>query len=145
MATTGHLPSWETRSRRRCDGTPRTSGERSPTSGDPMSTRQSGVLVRNARMPWRLVRLLAVAGLLAPGLAVTAPAAQATTVSGTVFSGGSGTVYVGGTLYAKQGGALVMTVTTDSQARCVDVGGFAATATSTTARTSWLFTGTAPS
>jgi hypothetical protein len=109
-----------------------------------MSTRPSGDSVRSWRTPGRLIRLLAVAGLLAPGLSVLAPAAQATTVSSAVFTGGAGTVSVGGTLYGRQGGALTLTVATDSQARCVNVGGFATAQTSTVPKTSWVFSGTAP-
>jgi hypothetical protein len=66
------------------------------------------------------------------------------TVSAATFSGGSGTVSVGGTLYAKNGGALTLTVTTSNDTKCVDVtGAHAAHQTSSTAKTSWTFSFTA--
>ncbi|KRE97417.1 hypothetical protein ASG76_01455 [Nocardioides sp. Soil774] len=79
------------------------------------------------------------------GLAVVP--AQASTVGSAVFSGGAGTVSVGGTLYAKQGGALTLTVLTSSDTQCVAVTGAATLPrqTSSTPKTSWTFTTTAPS
>jgi len=72
--------------------------------------------------------------------------AEASTVSSAAFSGGAGTVSVGGTLYAKQGAALTLTVATSSDTKCVDVTGVATLPrqTSSTAKSSWTFTTTAP-
>ena len=51
------------------------------------------------------------------------PATVATTFAASVVSvsltGGTGTTTVGGTLYAKQGGALTLKVTTDTDTQCV--------------------------
>jgi hypothetical protein len=110
-----------------------------PAKVDRMGSRRGGW-----RKPPQVIRLLTVVALLAPGLSVLASSAEAAAVNSAVFTGGTGTVTAGGTLYAKQGGALTLTVTTDTQARCVDVGGFATTQTSTGSKTSWVFTGTAP-
>jgi hypothetical protein len=95
------------------------------------------------RRPRVWLRSVTVMAVLAAGL-VVAPSAQATAVSSAVFTGGTGTATVGGTLYAKQGSTLTLTVTTDNQAQCVDVGGFAGSQTSAAGKTSWVFTGTAP-
>jgi hypothetical protein len=60
------------------------------------------------------------------------------------FSGDSGTFPVGATLYAKQNGALTLTVNTPSNTRCVDVSGpHTAHQTSNTAKDTWTFTFTA--
>ncbi|TFD47356.1 hypothetical protein E3T33_02520 [Cryobacterium sp. TMT1-2-1] len=73
-----------------------------------------------------------------------APPAFASTANSAVFSGGTGTVSVGGVLYARQGGALTLTVTTSSDTKCVEVvGAFAAGDVSATGKTSWTFTTTA--
>jgi hypothetical protein len=84
--------------------------------------------------------MLAFAGV------VNAPMASASSVSSAVFSGGAGTVSVGGTVYAKQGGALTLTVVTSSDTKCVDVTGAATLPrqTSSTAKSNWTFTTTAP-
>jgi hypothetical protein len=47
--------------------------------------------------------------------------ALASTVTSASFTGGAGTVAVGGTLYARNGGALTLTVSTSADAQCVDV------------------------
>lgn len=68
----------------------------------------------------------------------------ASTVSSAKFTGGSGTVSVGSVLYAKQGGALTLTVTTSSDTKCVDViGALSGHQTSTSAKSSWTFNFTA--
>src|SRR3954464_11573967 len=95
------------------------------------------------RRPRAWLRCVAIGAVLAAGLLV-APSAQATPLSSAVFTGGSGTVTVAGTVYAKQGGTLTLTVTTDNQARCVDVGAFAATQTSTGSKYFGAFSGDAP-
>ncbi|MFD1248885.1 OmpL47-type beta-barrel domain-containing protein [Nocardioides ginsengisoli] len=96
-------------------------------------------------MTWRSVcsclvsLLVALASLLVLG-AATVPA-SASSVSAAVFTGGSGTLAVNGTLYAKQGGALTLTVTTSSDTKCVEVSGaLSARQLSDTAKTSWTFT-----
>ena len=107
-----------------------------------MSTPSSGAMMHAWRTPPRLIKFILVTALLASAL-IFVPSAYATSVSSAVFTGsGSGTV--GGTLYARQGGALTLTVTTDSDARCVDVGGFAAIQSTSGVKTSWTFTGAAP-
>jgi hypothetical protein len=72
--------------------------------------------------------------------------AYASSVSSAVFSGGAGTVSVGGTLYAKQGAALTLTVVTSNDTQCVTVTGAATfpRQTSSTAKSNWTFTTTAP-
>ena len=88
--------------------------------------------------------MVAALGLTVPGLALLAAPASASSVSSAAFTGGSGTVSVGGTLYAKNGGALILTVTTSSDTKCVDVtGAFTAHQTSSSAKSSWTFTSTA--
>jgi hypothetical protein len=83
--------------------------------------------------------------LVAAGVAVT-PTAFASTATLAAFSGGAGTVTVGGTLYAKNGSALTLTVSTSSDTMCVDVAGaFTGHQTSSTGKSSWTFTTTAGS
>ncbi|MBX6342022.1 MAG: hypothetical protein IRY97_06145, partial [Thermomicrobiaceae bacterium] len=79
-------------------------------------------------------------GMLTP-LVQVAPAAAAS-VTGASFSGGAGTVTVGGTLYARQGAALTLTVTTDSSTSCVRVTDGTTTIEKDAAspRTTWTFT-----
>jgi hypothetical protein len=88
---------------------------------------------------------LAVVATLAMPLGVlNAPAAFASSVTSAVFTGGTGTASSGGTLYAKNGAALTLTVTTSNDTQCVDVAGaFSGHQTSATARTTWTFTTTA--
>lgn len=70
--------------------------------------------------------------------------AFASTVTTATFTGSAGTVSSGGTLYAKQGGALTLTVITSSDTKCVDVAGaFTAHDQSAGAKTNWTFTTTA--
>ena len=92
----------------------------------------------------RIVGGSAAAALI--GGALTAMPASASTVSSAAFSGGAGTVSVGGTLYAKQGATLTLSVTTSTDTKCVDVTGAATLPrqTSSTAKSSWSFTTTAP-
>jgi hypothetical protein len=91
---------------------------------------------------WPASLLLVLGSLLALG-ATTSPA-SASSVSAAGFTGGSGTLVVNGTLYAKQGGALTLTVTTSSDTKCVAVSGaLAAMQLSDTAKTSWTFAFTA--
>src|SRR4051794_8219399 len=53
---------------------------------------------------------------------LTAPAANAASVTSAAFSGGAGTfTAANGTVYAKQGAALTLTINTDSSTQCVDV------------------------
>jgi hypothetical protein len=66
--------------------------------------------------------------------------ASASTVSSASFSGGAGTVSVAGTLYARNGGALTLTVTTSSDTKCVELSGaYTTRQTSATAKSSWTF------
>ncbi|HET7072826.1 MAG TPA: PxKF domain-containing protein [Mycobacterium sp.] len=94
---------------------------------------------------WRRAAILAalVSFTLASVLAMSA-AGIASTVSSANFTGGSGTVSVGSVLYAKQGGALTLTVNTSSDTKCVDVtGAFTGHQTSSSAKSSWTFNFTA--
>ena len=92
--------------------------------------------------------VLAILGLLLGLFAPLAPVgtAYAASVTSAVFSGGAGTETVGGTLYAKQGAALTLTVVTSSDTKCVTVTGAATLPrqTSSTAKSNWTFTTTAP-
>jgi large repetitive protein len=69
-------------------------------------------------------------------------------VTSAAFSGGAGTfTAVNGTVYAKQGGALSLTVNTDANTQCVDVidgtGTTIATQTSNSNKSQWVFSGSA--
>jgi hypothetical protein len=85
--------------------------------------------------------------VLAAGLSVlSAVPVQAATPSPTTaaFSGSAGTASVGGTLFARQGAALTLTVTTDADTRCVEVSGaFADRQNGPAGKTTWSFTTTA--
>ncbi|TCO46868.1 hypothetical protein EV646_106107 [Kribbella antiqua] len=90
-------------------------------------------------------RLLAVAAAITAliGTSLAQPA-QASSVTSASFSGGSGTVTAGGAVYAKQGGALTLTVNTTADTKCVDVAGaFSSHQTSATAKSTWTFSTTA--
>jgi hypothetical protein len=91
-----------------------------------------------------LLALLAGSLMVLAGLQVLP--AFASSVSSAVFSGGAGTVSVGGTLFAKQGAVLTLTVVTSSDTKCVEVTGTATLPrqTSSTAKSNWTFTTTAP-
>jgi hypothetical protein len=84
-------------------------------------------------------------GLLAAAiLAIAATTAVAAAVQSATFGGGAGTVSGGGVLYAKQGGALTLTVTTDDEARCVAItGAHSAHQTSSGEKRTWTFAFTA--
>jgi hypothetical protein len=84
-------------------------------------------------------------GMLAPILSVSP--AYAASVTSASFSGGTGTASVGGVLYAKQGGALTLNVTTDPTTECVIItGDHTAQQTSrNNPRTNWVFPFTAGS
>jgi hypothetical protein len=102
--------------------------------------------LRSGGLNLRSALAAALAAAVAAATAVVAaPAAYAASVSSAVFSGAAGTVSVGGTVYAKQGGALTLTVTTSNDTQCVDVAGaFTAHQESTTAKSTWTFTTAAP-
>src|SRR5438552_1736664 len=93
-----------------------------------------------------LVRGVTVLALVLGGAVsflISSPAG-ASSVTSAVFTGGTGTVSSGGTLYAKQGGALTLTVNTTGDTECVDVAGaFTGHQQSTTAKSTWTFTTTA--
>ena len=98
------------------------------------------------QVPVKQLRLaMAVVLLLQALLPLTqVQTAQASTVSSAAFTGGTGTVSVGDTLYAKNGGALTLTVNTSSDTKCVEVTGpFTGRQTSSTAKSSWTFSFTA--
>jgi hypothetical protein len=79
---------------------------------------------------------------------VVSPAA-ASSVTSAAFTGGAGTAASGGKLYAKQGGALTLTVNTSSDTTCVDVAGavtahqISGTAQQPVPKSTWTFTATA--
>ncbi len=104
---------------------------------------------QRARRRVVLVRAVTALALMLGGaasLAISSPA-DASSVTSAAFTGGAGTVSVGGTLYAKQGGALTLTVNTSSDTQCVDVSGaFTGHQTSPTAgKSMWTFLTTAGS
>ena len=97
----------------------------------------SGFLASGGRVRARLA-VVATLGLVL-GL-LGAPPAFASNVTSAVFTGGSGTASVGGVLYAKQGGALTLTVTTSDDTKCVDVfGAHEGSQTSANTKTNWTF------
>lgn len=86
----------------------------------------------------------AVLVLLASGLSV--PPAYAASITSASFTGPAGsTVSVAGTLYAKSGANLTLTVLTSTDIRCIDgvPAGWSGGTTSTSAKTSWTFSGPA--
>jgi hypothetical protein len=88
-----------------------------------------------------LTSTFAVLAVVASSLVGAASLASASSVTSATFTGGTGTVSVGGTLYAKNGGALTLTVVTSNDTMCVDVtGAFAGHQSSATAKSSWTFT-----
>jgi len=92
---------------------------------------------------YRCTVVAAATALATAGGFVAAPA-FASSVTSAAFSGGSGTVGVGGTLYARNGGALTLTVSTSADTQCVDVSGaLTGHQQSTTAKSAWTFTFTA--
>ena len=92
----------------------------------------------------RLALAAAATALATAGAGFVGTPAFASSVTSAVFTGGAGTVSVGGVLYAKNTGALTLTVTTSSDTQCVDVAGaFTGHQTSNTAKSSWTFTSTA--
>ncbi|MDQ1584442.1 MAG: large repetitive protein, partial [Microbacteriaceae bacterium] len=106
----------------------------------------SGISTRRVRIREGRTRgwLAVVASGAVVAAMLSATPAFASSVTSATFTGGAGTVSSGGTLYAKQGGALTLTVITSNDTMCVDVGGaFTAHSTSGTAKTTWTFTTTA--
>src|SRR6266700_432480 len=104
----------------------------------------TAIIQRRALQVFRVVLSLSfvLQGLLPLGAVTT----YASSVSSAAFTGGAGTVSVGGTLYAKNGGALTLTVTTSSDTQCVDVAGaFTGHQQSSTAKSTWTFSFTAGS
>src|SRR5689334_21046910 len=75
------------------------------------------------RQSFKLLRVVIVAGmllgLLTPIVQVTP--AYAASVSSMSFSGTTGTASVSGTLYARNGAALTLTVSTDANTQCVEI------------------------
>ena len=91
----------------------------------------------------RLLAGAAVSGVVVGGVNVSPTFASS--VSSAVFSG-TGTVTNSGTVYAKQGTALTLTVVTSTDTKCVEVTGAGTLPrqTSSTAKSNWTFTTTAP-
>ena len=108
----------------------------SPAKGTPQFRRRGGG-GRSRRGAAGVLALLA-------SFISSVPAFAASGTTAAAFSGGTGTVNVGGTLYAKNGGALTLTVTTPSDTKCVDVtGAHSGHQTSPTAKSTWTFSFTA--
>jgi hypothetical protein len=101
----------------------------------------------SARPLWRRhLGKSAGAALLISAIVVSGAAmsAQASSVTTATFTGGAGTVSSGGTLYAKQGGALTLTLVTSPDTQCVAVSGaFIDQQTSSSPKANWTFTMTA--
>ena len=99
-------------------------------------------LSASLRTPRRTATLATLLALVATLVQLTPAAASSVTAAS--FSGGTGTASVAGALYAKNGGALTLTVTTSADTRCVQVtGAHSARQTSTTPKSSWSFPFTA--
>ncbi|MGY1778843.1 OmpL47-type beta-barrel domain-containing protein [Geodermatophilus sp. SYSU D01036] len=112
-----------------------------------MSQPASGTPARTSRTRRFTAGLLSLTTVLTPALVtLTAAPAQAASVTSAVFSGEGGTTVVGGTLYARQDAAVTLTVVTSSDTKCVAVTGAATLPrqTSSTAKSNWTFTTTAP-
>jgi hypothetical protein len=93
---------------------------------------------------WRVRFVAATAIAAAVPLGVIASGALGASVTSASFTGGAGTVPVGGTLYAKQGGALTLTVNTSDDVECVELtGAHTGRQTSPPGKTAWSFTFTA--
>ncbi|MCU1575804.1 MAG: hypothetical protein JWP70_508, partial [Leifsonia sp.] len=108
----------------------------------------SGISTRRVRIREGRTRgwlaVIASGAVVAAMLSTTPAFAAGSTVTSATFTGGTGTVSSGGTLYAKQGGALTLTVITSNDTQCVDVAGaFTAHSESSTAKSNWTFTKTA--
>jgi uncharacterized protein YjbJ (UPF0337 family) len=89
----------------------------------------------NPKLTVALATLLALVATL-----VQLSPASASSVTAATFSGGTGTASVAGTLYAKNGGALTLTVATSSDTKCVQLtGAYTTRQTSSTAKSSWTF------
>src|SRR4051812_2213381 len=98
----------------------------------------------------RFVALLAAfTTVVAPAVvSVSAGSADAASVTSAAFTGGAGTfTAANGTVYAKQGGALTLTLVTDGNTQCVDVidgsGDTIATQSASKGQSSWTFSGSA--
>ena len=101
--------------------------ERRPKRGQGMSKAE------RTRWRWGRRRGLIAGAVIAAGSAfpLMGLTALGSSVGSAAFSGGAGTVSVGGTLYAKNGGALTLTVAPRRDTKCVDVtGAFAGRQTS---------------
>jgi hypothetical protein len=92
----------------------------------------------SARPVGRALAAAAAAPLVLAGLVLTP--ASASSVTSAAFSGGAGTATSGGILYAKQGGALTLTVNTSNDTQCVDVAGaLTGHQDSSVAKSTWTF------
>jgi hypothetical protein len=99
--------------------------------------------VTSAR-PWRRWGTVAIAVPLACAGLILVPA-SASSVTTVALAGGSGTATFNNVLYAKQGGALTLTVTTSSDTECVELSGAFTAQQTSTPKTSWTFPLTAGS
>ena len=96
----------------------------------------------------RLPAISAVSAIALLGMGTVAPTAQAASVTSAAFSGGAGTyTAANGTVYAKQGGALKLTLATDGNTQCVDVidgnDNTIATQSASKGQSDWTFAGSA--
>jgi hypothetical protein len=123
------------------------------TSNERSNGRRRAPRVPALMTPWRaaapatsrlrtFVGQLCMLTLTAALAAIVATSAYGASVVSASFSGGAGTASVGGTLYAKQGATLTLTVTTDSNTKCVRVtdGTTSIDKDAASAQTSWTFT-----
>lgn len=102
-------------------------------------TRSPLVTTHRRRRGWMSLGT-ALAVVLGGLTGLAAPAAYAASVTSAVFTGGTGTVSNAGTVFAKNGGALTLTVATSSDTQCVDVtGAFTGHQQSGSGKTSWVF------
>jgi hypothetical protein len=96
--------------------------------------------IRKLEVRRGMVAMAALLASVACVLGLVTGGAFGASVTNAVFTGGSGTANSGDTLYAKQGAALTLTVTTDDATRCVEIEGAHTTQqTSATNRATWTF------
>jgi hypothetical protein len=115
------------------------------TGASPETRRSRGQRDKNRQTARRLLAGGAVAAVVLGGINLVP--ALASTVTSATFTGEPGvTASVGGTLYARQGATLTLSVVTSSDTKCVEVTGAATPPiqTSSSAKSNWTFTLTAP-
>src|SRR2546421_5988509 len=105
-----------------------------------VSTMDRSRQIARTRGRTRLALAAAATALATAGAGFVGTPAFASSVMSAVFTGSAGSVSVGGVLYAKNTGALTLTVTTSSDTKCVDVAGaFTDHQQSSPGKSSWSF------